>query len=86
MKSTQNRFWLIFLIIYAMLFVAFLGKNLLEISKKQPFPVAQSSIPSLSVGQLDQISAKLEEREKLNYTEKIDLTKFQFGKTEPFNP
>lgn len=85
MKDLKNRLFLVFLVIYIALFTVFLGKTLLEVIKR-PIPAGQSSIPSLLVSQLDKVSTKLEQREKLSYPEKIDLSKIEFGKLEPFNP
>ena len=85
MKTLKNRLFLFFLILYGLVFVIFLGKILFEVNKK-PMPTDQSLIPNLSLIHLNKISTKLEEREKLNYPGKIDLTKIQFGKFEPFNP
>lgn len=85
MRVLKNRLFLIFLTIYIALFTVFLGKILLEINRK-PIPTAPSLIPSLSASQLDKVSTKLEQREKLSYPEEIDLTKIEFGKFEPFSP
>lgn len=85
MKAIKNRLSLVFLVVYIALFTVFVGKILVEVSKK-PISMAPSSIPSLSVSQLNKVSVKLEEREKIDYTEKVDLSKIQFGKLEPFVP
>lgn len=85
MRVLKNNLFLIFLTIYLAFFTVFVGKTLLEVSKK-PISIIPSSIPSLSVSKLDKISAKLEEREKIEYAGEVDLTKIQFGKLEPFSP
>jgi len=85
MKNIRPHPFLIFIVVYALVFVTFLGKLILEMNRA-PQLNNQSSIPTLSTSQLDKISAKIGNREKLDYPEKIDLTKINFGKIEPFSP
>lgn len=85
MKISKNDLIWVLLAVYAVFFAVFLGKIALEVSEK-PVSFGPSSVPSLSVSQLEKISTKLEAREKLNYIGEIDLSKIQFGRIEPFNP
>lgn len=84
MSILKKYFFLILLFAYAFAFVIFWGKLWLDLEKK-PQAGGQSPVPVMSLGQLNKISAQLDNRTKLESTEKIDLGKFNFGKIEPFN-
>lgn len=85
MKLKKDQLSVILLIIYLSLFTLFIGKTIFNLNKRAAFS-GNSSLPILSTGQLEKISKELATREKLIYPEKMDLSKFQFGKLEPFNP
>ena len=85
MKIIKKNYFLIILAIYSFSFAFFLGKIFVE-TIREPILSENFRIPNLAVNQLINVSAKLEQREELPYPEKLDLTKIEFGKTEPFNP
>lgn len=47
-------------------------------------PKTKSSIPQFSVTQLEKVYNLVGKREKLPDITKVDLSKFRFGKAEPF--
>lgn len=84
MKQLNKQIFAIFITIYSLFWVAFLGKILLDLTQT-PKTTSQSNIPLLASENLKQVTEKLNSRAKLEYPEKIDLTKINFGKIEPFN-
>lgn len=46
--------------------------------------LTESPVPALSSSSLNKVSELIGKREKLPVQEKIDLSKFNFGKPEPF--
>ncbi len=84
MSIFKKYFSLILFFVYALAFVIFWGKLWLDLEKK-PQASGQSSVPVMSIGQLDKITTQLDKRTKLEFTQKIDLEKINFGKIEPFN-
>ncbi len=75
----------VIIIVYLAIILGFLGKTLFVVLRK-PTVSGASAIPALAVEKLDSVSARLEKREKLAEFAPVDVTKFQFGKTEPFRP
>ena len=47
-------------------------------------PKQESSIPEYSITELEKVYKLVEKREKLTGSMEVDLSKFRFGKTEPF--
>lgn len=85
MSILKKHLFLILLLVYIFAFVIFWGKLWLDLEKK-PQASGQSSVPVLSTSQLNKITTQLDMREKLDYGQKIDLEKINFGKIEPFSP
>lgn len=85
MKTIKEKIFLLILAIYGAIFWVFLGRTFLEIAK-QPYLSDKFTIPQLSLDQLNSVIIKLGKRTNLEYPEKIDLSKVNFGKIEPFNP
>lgn len=48
-------------------------------------PKTESCIPQLTIQELEKVYNLVGKREKLPDIAKIDLSKFKFGKTEPFH-
>lgn len=60
-------------LLYLLLFAAVSGRS-----------VKSSSIPVLDKSRLERVSDKLNQRQDVNTQGKPDITKFDFGKNEPF--
>lgn len=82
-KDIKKYFYRMALAVYLGFVLVFLLRNIFAVVQ-EPQISAQSQIPRLSISELSRVSASLENREKLIYPEKLDLSEFQFGKTEPF--
>lgn len=84
MRTLLKKWFLFLLLLYTLLFIIFIGQ-IMYLATKQ-IPVIQSSpIPVLSKGALDKIYTGVGKREQLPPFEEIDLAKFSFGNSEPFN-
>lgn len=81
-KISLNLFSLLVIFYLAVAFV-FYAKLIWRVAQK-PKLWKPSSIPALSVAELEKISQALEKRTTLAPLPKVDLTKFNFGKNEPF--
>jgi len=89
MKGIINNPFIFALTLYFLAIIVFLAAFWVQVNKK-PVQNTQSVIPSLSSDQLEKAFAGLSDRDKIDYSGTIsgtiDLSKFNFGKPEPFNP
>jgi len=85
MKELNRYLFRAVILIYLGLCLGFLGNTFLAVLKK-PTVSGTSAIPTLAVDRLNAVMVRLEKREVLPEFTPIDITKFQFGKIEPFRP
>ena len=73
------------IISYLSVFLILIGIQVFRLTRPATLSLP-SRIPALSVTVLDQITSRLSARTKLDYRSDINLSDFQFGKSDPFSP
>lgn len=83
--NQKNLPFLGFIAVYIAVIVIFLGITVYE-TNKNVVPISSSPVPVLLEDKLNTIVKQLDETIKIDPPAKIDLSKFNFGKNEPFGP
>ena len=85
MTVKKQKLHSILIIIYVVLVMTFFGYSFIGAYQK-PKPTSYSQISSLSTNELETITDVLYKRAQIEPLEPIDLSSFEFGITEPFQP
>jgi len=83
MRETKINFFTLLVVIFLGTVAVFYGRLLWQIVQ-EPKISKTSLIPALPIDELNKVNDNLEKRSKLLDNKKIDLSRFQFGRNEPF--